>query len=109
MNAYGAGWGQGYIAPDTSQSNYVSTDPSYDPYSAGSSGLSSGNKSMWGAIVGAAGSYAGAKADAAALEQNTKLSIEAKKAMLAEQRKQDLEDHDYRRSATSKWSQYFAG
>jgi len=108
MNAYGAGWGQGYIAPDTSQSNYVSTDPSYNPYSS-DTGLSSGNNSMWGAIIGAAGSYAGAKADAAALEQNTKLSIEAKKQMLAEQRKQDLEDRGYRRTATSKWSQYFAG
>jgi len=102
MNAYG--WGQGYIAP--TQNNYVSTDPSYDPYSA-DTGLSSGNNSMWGSIISGIGSYAGAQSSQDASAEQAKMSAEAKKELLAQQRGYDLEDRKYKQEAVSKWSRYF--
>jgi hypothetical protein len=121
MWAYGSGWGQGYASDPNSyvstgpsydpysnnfSNSYVATDPNYDPYSSNSgSGMSMGN--IWGSLISGVAGYAGAKANADAMEDQSKLSIEAKKAMLEKQREYDMQDRKYAQGAVSNWSRYF--
>lgn len=122
MNAYGSGWGAGYLTdPNSYVSNdpsydpyssntpnsYVSTDPNYDPYSSGGSGLNWGNQSMWGSIINGIGSYAKASAEGDAMKENAKLDAKAQKELLEQQRQYKMEDRQYSQGAASNWKRYF--
>ncbi len=119
MNSY-MNWGQGYVSDP---SNYVSTDPSYDPYSGGwgnyvstdptysAYGNSSGGMgmgSLWGAVLNGVGQYAQSAAQADAAANQSKLSAQAKLELQKQQREYDLQDRDYRKESVGKWSKYFS-
>lgn len=124
MNAYGSGWGSGYVTPPQSyvstdpgydpyansfSNSYVSTDPNYDPYADSGGGLNMGG--MWGQVGGALASgiagYAQANANADAMKQQAQLSAKAQKELLEQQRQYSLQDRAYKQGATSNWSKYF--
>lgn len=114
-------FGSGYL---NEPNNYVSTDPTYDPYAGGASnyvstdptynpygGASDPNwlsNGMWGALIKGVGGYAQSKADADAAKEQSKLSAKARLELAQQQRGYELDDRASRQGSVSKWSKYFS-
>jgi hypothetical protein len=94
--------------PDYSRNNYVSTDPGYDPYSSSmASEASGGYGNIWGALISGVGQYANARSQANMQADMSKMSAEAKKELLLQQRQYEKDDKQYRKESAGKWAKYF--
>lgn len=106
------------------QNNYVSTDPSYDPYAGGGSSTyvstdptyaaygqpSTGGSSLgglWSAAANGVAGYAASQAQSDAAAQQAKLSAQAKLELAQQQRQFQKDDRQYKQDSVSKWSKYF--
>ena len=121
MNAYGAGWGAGYLNDPNSYvstdpsyypygnnaaNSYVATDPNYNPYGGSGSSLMS-SAGLWSSVLGGIGGYAQSQSEADAAKDQAKLSAKAKLELAQQQRQYALDDRSYNQGSVSKWSKYF--
>lgn len=115
------GWGAGYtsdpnnyVSTDPSYdpyqggaNNYVSTDPTYNPYGYSSSGSLLSSPGLWSSVLGGIGGYAQSQVDADSARDQAKLSAKAKLELAKQQRQYQLDDRAYSQGAVSKYSKYF--
>lgn len=100
-------FGSGYIDDTATPTNYVSTDPSYDPYGSTLNTPWYANSGLWSSVIGGIGGYAEQQAAGDAAANKSKLDARAQVELAKQQRQYEIDDRLYRQGTVSNWSKYF--